>query len=83
MLVTFKDIKILFVIYFINALPTDSLSLRNKTNIVAHFFLTMLRLLNVQPRILNAAYKISTENVRRKLGRTRHKLQVGANLFSE
>jgi hypothetical protein len=39
MLVTFKDIKFLFVNYIINALPVDFRSFINKTNIVADFFL--------------------------------------------
>jgi hypothetical protein len=38
-LVTFKDIKVLFVNYIINALPVDFRSFINKTNIVADFFL--------------------------------------------
>ena len=39
MLVTFKDIEDLFVKYIINALPVDSPSFINKTNIVADFIL--------------------------------------------
>jgi hypothetical protein len=39
MLVTFKVIKVLLVNYIINALPIDSISLRNKTNSVAAYFL--------------------------------------------
>ena len=73
MLLTFKDIKVPFVNYIINALPVDSLSLINKTNIVADYFLIMLWLLNEQPGMVNAAHKKSTENVRRNLGRTRNR----------
>jgi hypothetical protein len=39
MLVTFKDIKVPFVNYIINALPIDSLSFINGTNIAADFIL--------------------------------------------
>ena len=55
MLVTFQDIKFLYVNYMINALPVDSRSFINKTNTGADFFLIMLRLLNEQPRTVNAA----------------------------
>ena len=51
MLVTFKDIKVLFVNYIIYALPVDSLSLINKTNIVADFFLTTLRFVVINKQL--------------------------------
>jgi len=81
MLVTFKDIKFLFVNHITNALPINSNSFINKGNNFAYFFLIMLRLINKQPRI--AAHKKCTEKAVRKLGRPRKRWQKGAKLFSE
>ena len=47
MLVTFKDIKALFVNYIINALPIDSRSFINTTNIVADIFLNNVTIIKL------------------------------------
>ena len=67
--------------YIINSLPIDSRPFI-KIILLPIIFLTILMLLNDQPRIVNAVQNKSSKNVGSKLGRTGHRWQDGLN-FSQ